>query len=227
MSTDDPFAKPEQPEQPWQPGQSQPGQPQPGQPQPGPQQPPRPPPSGSPYDRSPYDRSPYDQAPPPPPSSSPYGNDPGPDPLLNMPPLANRGRRLLARIVDALIVGIPVYVVAGAAFRNFDYANTGASYGESVIYAVVYLAYQVFMLPRYGQSLGKKLLKVRVGMLADGTLPTTEAALKRESVYALVPIIPCCGSIFWLVNVLWCTWDKPYQQCLHDKAGKTVVVSAA
>jgi uncharacterized RDD family membrane protein YckC len=149
------------------------------------------------------------------------------DPLAGMPPLANRGRRLLARIVDALIVGIPVYAIAGAAFRNYDYHNTGASYAESVIYAFVYLAYQVTLLTRYGQSFGKMLLKVRVGMLADGSIPTTEAALKRESTYALVPIIPCCGSIFWLVNVLWCTWDKPYQQCLHDKAGKTVVVSAA
>ncbi|MFE2429695.1 RDD family protein [Streptomyces sp. NPDC059373] len=186
------------------------------------QEPPPPPPSGS-----PYDRPPSAPPPPPPPSASPYGSEPAPDPLLGMPPLANRGRRLLARIVDALIVGIPVYAVTGAAFNNYDYSNTGASYGESVIYAVVYVIYQVFMLPRYGQSLGKMLLKVRVGMLADGSHPTTQAALKRESTYALVPIIPCCGSIFWLVNVLWCTWDKPYRQCLHDKAAQTVVVSAA
>ena len=184
-----------------------------------PQEPPRTPPSGSPYDRPPT-------APPPPPSSDPYGTAPA-DPLLGMPPLANRGRRLLARIVDALIIGIPVYAITGAAFNNYDYNNTGASYGESVIYAVVYLVYQVFMLTRYGQSLGKMLLKVRVGMLADGTKPTNEAALKREATYALAPIIPCCGSVFWLVNVLWCTWDKPYRQCLHDKAGRTVVVSAA
>ncbi|MDX6350835.1 MAG: hypothetical protein QOF84_5625 [Streptomyces sp.] len=186
------------------------------------QEPPQPPPSGS-----PYDQPPTAPPPPPPPSASPYGSEPAPDPLLGMPPLANRGRRLLARIVDALIVGIPVYAITGAAFNNYDYNNTGASYGESVIYAVIYLIYQVLLLTRSGQSLGKKLLKVRVGMLADGSNPTTEAALKREATYALVPIIPCCGSIFWLVNVLWCTWDKPYQQCLHDKAGKTVVVSAA
>ncbi|WP_127358673.1 RDD family protein [Actinacidiphila soli] len=186
------------------------------------QEPPQPPPSGSPYDRPPT--APH---PPPPPSASPYGSEPPPDPLQGMPPLANRGRRLLARIVDALIVGIPVYAIMGAAFRNYDYHNTGASYAESVIYAVIYLIYQVFMLTRHGQSLGKMLLKVRVGMLADGSRPTTEAALKREATYALVPIIPCCGSIFWLVNVLWCTWDKPYRQCLHDKAGQTVVVSTA
>jgi uncharacterized RDD family membrane protein YckC len=167
---------------------------------------------------------------PPPPGTSPYdvpGGTTAADPLAGMPPLANRGRRLLARIVDALIVGIPVYAIMGAAFDNYDYGNTGASYAESVIYAFVYLAYQVTLLTRSGQSLGKMLLKVRVGMLADGSHPTTQAALKRESVYALSPIVPCCGSIFWVVEVLWCTWDRPYRQCLHDKTGQTVVVSAA
>jgi hypothetical protein len=38
-------------------------------------------------------------------------------------------------------------------------------------------------------------------------------------------VVPCCGFIFWLINVLWCTWDDPYHQCIHDKAAKTVVVS--
>ena len=39
-------------------------------------------------------------------------------------------------------------------------------------------------------------------------------------------MVPCCGFIFWLVNVLNCTWDKPYQQCIHDKVAQTVVVEA-
>jgi uncharacterized RDD family membrane protein YckC len=143
-----------------------------------------------------------------------------------MPPLANRGKRLLARIADALIVGIPVYAITGLAWGGYDWANTGETYGQSVIYAVVYLGYQVALLTRDGQSLGKKLMKLRVGMLADGSTPTPQAALKREATYALVPLLPCCGSIFWLVNVTWCLWDKPFQQCLHDKAGQTVVVAA-
>jgi uncharacterized RDD family membrane protein YckC len=158
-------------------------------------------------------------------AAGPYGEQP--DPLAGMPPLASRGRRLLARIIDSLIVGIPVYLVTAAIWNNWDYRNSTASYTESVIYALIYVAYQVVMLTGSGQSLGKKLMRIRVAMLADGSIPTTQAALQRESIYALVPVIPCCGSIFWLINVLWCTWDKPYRQCLHDKAARTVVVSAA
>ncbi|WP_406265121.1 RDD family protein [Actinacidiphila glaucinigra] len=240
MSTDepeDPFAKP--PREPSGPAQPPPGQsPPPGGQPPGQQPPPggqpypppphQPPPGGSPYDRpppgygggDPYASGPY---PGDPYASGPYGAG-EPDPLAGMPPLANRGRRLVARIVDGLIIGIPVYGLTGLIW-NYDYNATGALFSQGVIYAVIYLAYQVFMLTRYGQSLGKKLLRVRVGMLTDGTNPTTPAALKRESVYSLVPIIPCCGEIFWIIEVLWCTWDKPYRQCLHDKAGQTVVVS--
>jgi uncharacterized RDD family membrane protein YckC len=160
---------------------------------------------------------------------SPYGAPAPPvaDPLAGMPPLGNRGKRLVARIVDALIVGIPVYGLTGLAWGRYDVANAAETYGQSLIYAVVYLGYQVVLLTRSGQSLGKKLMNLRVAMLADGSTPTPQAALKREATYSLVPLVPCCGSIFWLVNVLWCLWDKPYQQCLHDKAGRTVVVQAA
>lgn len=31
---------------------------------------------------------------------------------------------------------------------------------------------------------------------------------------------------FGLVNQLFCTWDRPYQQCLHDKLSNSVTVRA-
>jgi hypothetical protein len=42
-----------------------------------------------------------------------------------------------------------------------------------------------------------------------------------------VPALVCCYCIWWLVIVITVFTDKPYRQGLHDKAGKTVVVSAA
>ncbi len=32
------------------------------------------------------------------------------------------------------------------------------------------------------------------------------------------------GGLFLLLDDLWPLWDKPWQQALHDKAAKTVVV---
>jgi uncharacterized RDD family membrane protein YckC len=181
----------------------------------------RPPHSGS-------SRSPYGDAPPPPYGASqeqPYGQEP--DPLAGMPPLAHRGLRLLARIIDALLVGIPLGVILGFAFGGYDYNSSSKSFWQELIYALVYFAYDGYMLTTRGQTFGKKWMKIRVALLADGATPAGRPGWTRAAVYALPPIVPCCGSVFWLVNVLWCLWDKPYHQCLHDKAAKTVVVSAA
>ena len=149
-----------------------------------------------------------------------------------MPPLANRGRRLVARIIDALLIGVPVTLIMNAIVGWVDYTSTsnsetGKQATVSGVTMLAYLIYEGLMLSRNGQTVGKMAMKVRVAMLSNGAVPTPQAAWVRAAVYTLPEIVPCCGFLFWLVNVLWCTWDKPYQQCLHDKAAKTVVVSAA
>ncbi|GGO89229.1 RDD family protein [Wenjunlia tyrosinilytica] len=216
--------------------QPPPGAPPPpgGEPPPGWRQPPggQPPPESSPQPPPSYGGGPYGQPPP------AYGHDPAgaygaPDPrLLGMPPLGKSWRRLLARIIDAIIVGIPVSLVLSLVglikwrTQNEDAgtAFTG-NFGAEVIYVVVYFVYEGLMLARSGQTLGKMAMRIRVAMLDTGSTPTEPAAWKRAGVYSLPTVVPCCGGLFWLVNVLWHLGDKPYRQCLHDKAAKTVVVS--
>lgn len=196
--------------------------------------------------------SPYGRTPPPPGGGGPYGNPPPPggygdekggspydnpygdqtgaaDPLAGMPPLASRGKRLLARIIDGLIISIPVGLVMGLVlgFGSYNSTDTGGSYGQQGIYALVYLVYEGIMLTRSGQTVGKKLMKIRVAVLSNGAVPRGSTGWLRAAVYNVPPLVPCIGFLFWLVNVLFCTWDKPYQQCLHDKAVKTVVVAAS
>lgn len=172
--------------------------------------------------------SPYDRMPPPPPPPSheaPYG-EPQADPLAGMPPLASRLRRLAARIIDALLVGIPVGAVLALAFGGYDYNDQGRIFSQEIIYTLVYLAYEGTMLSSRGQTFGKKWMKIRVALLENGEIPHGQPGWARAATYSLPTVVPCCGSIFWLVNVLWCTWDKPYHQALHDKVAKTVVVEA-
>ncbi|AIA03852.1 MULTISPECIES: RDD family protein [Streptomyces] len=147
-----------------------------------------------------------------------------------MPPLANRGKRLVARIIDALIIGVPVTLIMNAIVGWVDYFSTSSveTSKQATVSGVTMLAYLIYeglMLTSRGQTLGKMAMRIRVAMLSDGAIPTAQAGWTRAAVYTLPEIIPCCGFIFWLVNVLWCTWDKPYQQCLHDKAARTVVVA--
>ncbi|MYT30623.1 MULTISPECIES: RDD family protein [unclassified Streptomyces] len=200
-----------------------------GAPPPGGAPPPPPPGAGPPpsYGGGPHGGGPYGG----PPAGGPYGSgEYGADPLAGMPPLANRGKRLLARIIDAIIIGVPVTLIMNAIVGWVDYFSTSSVETSkqatvSGVAMLVYLIYEGVMLTTRGQTVGKMAMRIRVAMLADGSIPTPQAGWTRAAVYTLPEIVPCCGFIFWLVNVLWCTWDKPYQQCLHDKAARTVVVA--
>jgi uncharacterized RDD family membrane protein YckC len=205
--------------------QSQPG---PGE-QPGPDPAGEQPPTGS-SDAGGLPR--YESAPPPGDAygTNPYGGPSGAvDPLAGMPPLASLPRRLIARILDLLIIGIPVGLIMGLATdtysTGYDTGTDGRTYLQQVIYLLVYFVYEGLMLTTRGQTLGKMAMKIRVGMLRDGAVPSGNPGWFRAAVYSLAQLVPCIGFVFWLINVLFCTWDRPYRQCLHDKAAKTVVVS--
>ncbi|MFK4189312.1 RDD family protein [Streptomyces sparsogenes] len=150
-----------------------------------------------------------------------------------MPPPATPGQRFAARLVDTLILGV-IWTVAliatGALAYAYDHPgeqDMGKVILALVITMAVYFVYEGVMLARSGQTLGKKVLRIRVAMLSDGDVPHGQGWV-RAVVYVLpgmlIPLL--VGTLFWLVNVLWCTWDQPLRQCLHDKVAKTVVVAA-
>ncbi|WP_433398176.1 RDD family protein [Streptomyces sp. CA-146814] len=225
---DDPFLK--KPQEPPPPSDGQPptgGQPPYGEP---------------PYGEPPYGEPPYGSAPPPPPPppppNDPYGSGGGfgaPDPLAGMPPLAEPGKRILARLIDLLIISIPLYLISlpwggaidvdGDGGDGFDAAYSGHQFLWSLIGLVVYVAYDTYFTHKDGRTLGKRLLKLRVAMLNDGRVPDTGAALMR-AVVLWAPALLCCPCLWWLINIVLMFTDKPYRQGLQDKAAKTVVVVA-
>ncbi|MFI5685690.1 RDD family protein [Streptomyces sp. NPDC051636] len=193
--------------------------------------------AGSPYD-SPYggQQPPYggEQPPyggqPPPHGGDPYGGGGHPrDPLAGMPPLADSGKRTLARIIDMILVGIVVWLLTwGFGVREYqmngDRIEVGKSFAQSLIAAVLYVAYDTVMIAKSGQTLGKKWLHMRVANLDNGATPSVQSALVR-SLVLWVPFAFCCACIWTAISGGWSFFDKPYKQGLHDKAGKTVVVS--
>ncbi|WP_190160218.1 RDD family protein [Streptomyces litmocidini] len=228
---DDPFSK-RPPEPP--PGGPPPSGPPPGGPPPGG------PPPGSPYD-SPYGGgSPYDNMPPPPPPyGSPHGGGyGGNDPLSGMPPLAETGRRVLARLIDWVIIAVPLAII-GIPFDIYQRATRdGNDFGDTVnsfnggsqlvfqlITIVAYVAYDTVLTAKNGRTVGKRLMKLRVAMLNDGTTPPMSQSLLRAVVLWL-PALICCACLWPLLILILIVVDKPYKQGLHDKAAKTVVVSA-
>ncbi|MFJ4706394.1 RDD family protein [Streptomyces anulatus] len=197
---------------------------------------PSPPSEGQPYGSAPP------PPPPPPPPNDPYGSGGGfgaPDPLAGMPPLAEPGKRILARLIDFLIISIPLYLISlpwgGAVDVNGDGDDgfgdavasgySGHQLLWSIIGLVVYVGYDTYFTHKDGRTLGKRLLKLRVAMLNDGRVPDTGAALMR-AVVLWAPALLCCPCLWWLINIVLMFTDKPYRQGLQDKAAKTVVVAA-
>lgn len=197
---------------------------------------PSPPSEGRPYGSVPP------PPPPPPPPNDPYGSGGGfgaPDPLAGMPPLAEPGKRILARLIDFLIISIPLYLISlpwgGAVDVNGDGDDgfgdavasgySGHQLLWSIIGLVVYVAYDTYFTHKDGRTLGKRLLKLRVAMLNDGRVPDIGTALMR-AVVLWAPALLCCPCLWWLINIVLMFTDKPYRQGLQDKAAKTVVVAA-
>ncbi|MFD5483505.1 RDD family protein [Streptomyces hawaiiensis] len=170
-----------------------------------------------------------------PPGSGPYGGDPygggsyPTDPLAGMPPLADSGKRTLARIIDMILVGVVVWLLTwGFGVNEYDVDSDriemSKSFWQSAVAAVLYIAYDTLMTARTGQTLGKKLLHLRVANLDNGATPSVQNALTRAAVL-WIPFAFCCACVWTVISGGWSFFDRPYKQGLHDKAAKTVVVS--
>ncbi|MFD4787902.1 RDD family protein [Streptomyces sp. NPDC058459] len=185
--------------------------------------------SGGPYGDGAQGGGPY--------GGGPYGGGPqgpgGPghpgDPLAGMPPLADSGKRTVARVIDMIVVGIVVLLLTWAFGVsqydvNADRMEVGKSLGQSVIAAVLYIAYDTILIARTGQTLGMRWFRMRVANLRDGATPSPQSSLARALVLWL-PFAFCCACVWTAICGGWSYFDRPYKQGLHDKAAKTVVVA--
>jgi uncharacterized RDD family membrane protein YckC len=166
------------------------------------------------------------------------------------PSLAEWWQRLLARIIDGIIVGaifaaiwIPTLVrlVHRIQAINNQYLNTpdstaeqtainhaigqftGTFYLLGLLGVVVVVIYDSVQHGLWGQTLGKRALGTRVVRADTRSKIGFGAAAGRAAVYGVPPIVPVVGGLFALLNELWLLWDKQ-RQCLHDKVASTVVV---
>jgi uncharacterized RDD family membrane protein YckC len=147
-----------------------------------------------------------------------------------MAELASRWARLGAAIIDGLILAV-IGLVISLPFVSWHRLTqlkqreliSPEQYKLNLIALIIGLLY--FWLLTYGwsgQTVGKRLLRIRVVRAADGGPISNGQALIRALVYAVAGNV--CGC-FGLLDVLWILWDRR-KQCLHDKAATTVVIKA-
>jgi uncharacterized RDD family membrane protein YckC len=142
---------------------------------------------------------------------------------------AERGARLGAAILDGIIFTAMVYLpliftatMAGAADRA---GREGDPVGMVVVGGLVTLAGGIawcwlttLYVLRNGQSIAKKLLKIKV-VRSDGSRASFARIFwLRNIVNGLLSLIPLYG----LIDVLFIFGES--RQCLHDKIADTIVI---
>ena len=139
-------------------------------------------------------------APPPPPAT--YGDGPS-------GPRAGFGRRLVAMLLDGIILGVVQGVIAAI-------TDQGVATGVGTLASIVYYTY--FEGSAAGQTVGKRALGIRVVDFGGGTdrgIGYGRAFIRWIS--RILSAIPCLLGYFWML------WDKE-KQTWHDKLANTVVV---
>ncbi|MGX4658219.1 RDD family protein [Micromonospora sp. SCSIO 07396] len=192
-----------------------------------------------------------------PPPGWPYPTWPGrpPEPRPHGVPLAGYGARLLARLIDFGVVFALNAVVNGwFVWRYFEEtapylreavrrAMAGDSSREGlpaigeqagglqiailVIATALWFAYEVPTMAAGGQTLGKRLLRIRaVPVDADQPLGFGRATRRWSTMGMPTLLWFCCGFglLLQFVDAVSALFDHPLRQALHDKRAQTVVV---
>ncbi|GAA4620739.1 hypothetical protein GCM10023196_005910 [Actinoallomurus vinaceus] len=138
--------------------------------------------------------------------------------------VAEPSQRLVARIIDTLIVGVPIGTGAAELFPR----ETAQTVVAPIAFAVVFFLYEAVQLAIWGRTVGKRLTGLRV-ISVTGERPTVVQAMIRSAIYALppaarpVPVLNVLAAIFWLAeNGL--LFEGSYRQALHDRAAGTLVI---
>jgi len=203
----------------------------------------QPPYGQQPYGQAPYGQAPYGQQPyaagggfPPAPGYSPYGQLTSPSGAATP---AGMGARLGAYVLDLLIVGIPLGIVFGVltailigpsktvcdnSSGSFACTTTGGNSGLSGIFTLIEIA---VVLGYFGyfdgvkqQTLGKRVLKIKVADATTGGPIGIGRAILRQIVLGITGAICLIGYFSPFFDS-----TKRYQGW-HDKAGSDFVVMA-
>jgi curved DNA-binding protein CbpA len=118
--------------------------------------------------------------------------------------------------------------------KQYDDVNRKLAPWDKLVYAIGVVVAALYLIPLTaltGQTVGKRLQKVRVVKVADGSAPGWAASAKRWSVplgLALVlgaTFLGPYGLVFGVIVIV--GWvNRPDRQGMHDRIAKTVVVDA-
>ncbi|MDX3357458.1 RDD family protein, partial [Streptomyces sp. ME01-24h] len=154
---------------------------------------------------------------------------------------ASLGKRLAARLIDTVVAGAVVAAAAvplgTTAYQHLrDKVDAARMTGEEVtvwlidgttglhlgivaaVALVTGLLYEVLPTAKWGRTLGKKLLGLRVLDIEGQYEPGFGQALRRWLTRTVLDAL-----VIGFLGLVWCLFDRPWRQCWHDKAARTFV----
>jgi uncharacterized RDD family membrane protein YckC len=142
--------------------------------------------------------------------------------------LGGRGARLGASLIDGvLMLAIVMPVVFGFGLGSEEEgfgADLRNGFLGSALGFGVFLALNGYLMARYGQTVGKKLVGLRM-VRADGTRASFGRLLGlRYGVGMAIGSLPIAGPIYALLDSL--LIFRASHQCLHDNIADTIVIKA-
>lgn len=141
--------------------------------------------------------------------------------------LANRGTRLLAAIIDSIIlmaICLPLFWVFELVDFKTGETNITTQVLGAVIGVAIYLIVNGKLLLSKGQTVGKKIMKIQVLNADTKTIPSaTDILAKRYLIFAVIGQIPM-ANILHLIDAL--LIFRSSKKCLHDDFANTIVVKA-
>ncbi|ALN60345.1 RDD family protein [Lysobacter enzymogenes] len=162
------------------------------------------------------------------PYAAPTAPPPLPGELVDDSVKADRGLRLVARLIDGalmMVCFVPTFLAIAIDPGNKEPSGLQmAMMALSVLAALGLFVYQCVLLNQHSQTLGKRWLKIKI-VRNDGS-PCSFGRIfgLRMFVIALIEQVPCLGALFALVNALWIFGAE--SRCLHDLICDTKVVNA-
>ncbi len=152
--------------------------------------------------------------------------------------LASRWARLAASLIDTLLLMVTFLPLSFAVFSLYHagsfedfFLSTETFTGSvlideaifTVLYFTLYLLFNGYLLLNYGQTIGKKLLKIAIVDYQTGELTSFARVFGIRFVpVTLVVSIPVIGGFLSIINVL--TIFGNDKRCVHDHLAGTKVV---
>jgi len=145
--------------------------------------------------------------------------------------LALLSDRFAAALVDILIMVIPIFSLSMIFFGFNRVLEIAKEY--TLVYTLVmllvgqifYLAINGWLLYKYGQTVGKRFLEIKIVDLNNNLPELYRSYGLRYFVPALFPLVPLLGGLLSLADILFIF--RKDRRCIHDHIAGTRVISVA